>query len=147
MHEAFLAVELMKRRLSQKRLRPLERMLSNACRLYVTRPSAANAADRYEPVARSLVQLQLSFLLWEHARLNSLGIRGYRARDVTIEALEASRDRVHGLGTVLLVRTVRGELERRSQAFRFHCAVPSRFRTARGGPRPELVLLSAAGTA
>ena len=137
----------MKRRLAQKRLRTHERMLSNACRLYITRPGAGSEKDSYESLARSIVQLQLSFLLWEQARVGLADLRGYRADEVKVSSIEASANGVHGLGTVSLERSMGGAKQVRAAPFRFHCAVPSRWKTYRGGPRPNVSLLTDTGTA
>jgi hypothetical protein len=122
-------------------------MLSNACRLYITRPGAGSEKDPYESLARSVVQLQLSFLLWEQARLGVAGLRGYRADEVTVSSIEASANGVHGLGTVSLERSVGGVKQLRAEPFRFRCTVPSRWKTYRGVPRPDVSLLACTDTA
>ena len=112
----------------KKRLRPLERMVADSCRLFATRPAANTDADPYRAFATSFVELNLSLLLFEQARISGDGWSVAGPEAVQLKELKTVPEgaTVVGAGRITYSRRGRATVERR---FTLECPMPSRLRT------------------
>lgn len=110
----------------------MERLVADACRLYVTRPGAGNGNDPYRELAESFISLNLSLLFYERARLAgdgwSTGPDAIQLESVTV----GPGSTVACKGTVQLARSGRSGSVTRTQRFELQCPVPSLAKTPRG---------------
>jgi hypothetical protein len=126
-------------------LRPLERALANACRLWLI----AEGSDDFQEIGRELVLISLSLLLFERTRLEGAGWSVDGPDAVILESLreDPGGSDVIGSGVLRLSRQRQGGVTQREEGFTFSCTLPWQvLRTTRTGATLRLVI-SAGGTA
>lgn len=112
----------MNRRIRQKKIAAMDRLLASGLRLYATRPRPAVGAEQYEHIARDLLSLSIGLALRE--RLQQLpgprrGCEMDPPRGLTVEMPDPQTIHVSGL---TLIRDRQGEAELAVESFKLSAA-------------------------
>ena len=123
-------------RIRRKRVRELERLVAESCRLYATRPTRGREPDNYEPIARSFLMLNIWMAADQASRFGPLC--SYWARAVAVNAVnDETAGIVDAQGVVTWSRTVEGVEQDTEAPFTLSCRIAS---TPRGAKRTPITL-------